>query len=288
METELDLSSVPEGLSVPGEHGLGAWYPEMELAYEKGLMATKPEPPPERPAPVPGNDPEPDGYFDQRYCERYAYYRKAMEAYLLSTLRLDVYDKQMEDSGLSFIPMPEPKKGKYQKLSVLQLDHLYIYNSPHIERLSEEDVAILERLYEENGQTGEVTQEALDFVERTYAKLIIDLDPLTGEPYPDNVFLIQSGDGTSWDPDSLVIVFLAPYRYDESGNYMPDEGELIYQREDWLVAKLPRMRLQMMERVDMPVTLVTCERRDYWDITFNDKIWSGPSPYQPNPNRPKY
>ena len=33
METELDLSSVPDGLNVPGEQGLPAWYSEMELAY---------------------------------------------------------------------------------------------------------------------------------------------------------------------------------------------------------------------------------------------------------------
>ena len=160
METEVDLSSVPDGLNVPGEQGLPAWYSEMELAYEKGLMATKPELPSGRPTAT-GSKPARDGYFDQRYCERYAYYRKAMEVYLLKTLRLDVYDKQIKDSGLSFIPMPDGKKGEYQRLSVLQLSHIFIYSSPHIERLSTEDVAILERLYLENGQTGTVPQEAL-------------------------------------------------------------------------------------------------------------------------------
>ena len=285
VKTEPDLSSVPGGLSVPGEQGLPAWYYELTLAYDKGLMATRPEPPLERPAPAPGSDSEPDGYFDAYYCERYAYYRKAMEAYLLATLRLDVYDKQVEDSGLSFIPMPEGKKGEYQRLSVLQLDHLYIYNSPHIERLSEEDIAILERLYEKNGQTGEVTQEALDFAARTYPELIRQYNALTQAPFPEGSQIMQDGISV-WDSDSLVVVFLAPYRSDEIGNSIPEDIPLMYQREDWLVAKLPKVRLQMMEKVDMPVTLVTSSSYDHWDITFNDKIWSGLSLYTPDSNRP--
>ena len=283
-KTELDLSSVPEGLKAPDEQRLSAWYYEMEVAYEKGLMTTKPEPPPERPAPAPGSEPAKDGYFDQRYCQRYAYYRKAMEVYLLTTLRLDVYDKQVEDSGLSFTPMPEGKKGEYQRLSVLQLDHLYIYNSPHIERLSEEDIAILERLYEESGHTGEVTQEALDFVARTYPELIRQYNPTIKAPYYDGSLLVDGA--RVWNPDSLVIVFLAPYRSDASGNSIPEDIPLMYQREDWLVAKLPKMRQQMLERVDVSVTLVTSDSYDHWDITFDDEIRRGLSLYAPNPNRP--
>jgi hypothetical protein len=287
METELDLSSVPDGLSIPGGQGLPAWYPEMELAYEKGLMATKPEPPPERTAPAPGDRPEPDGYFDQRYRERYAYYRKAMEVYLLQTLRLDVYDRQVEDSGLSFIPMTGHKIGEHQRRSVLELDHIFIQSSPHIERLGAEDIALLELLYQENGQSGTITQEALDLVERTYAELIRIYDIAAMAPYPENTRLIASS-GTGWNPDSLVIVFVAPNRSDEGGNSIPEDIPLMYQREDWLVAELPKIRKQMMERVDVPVTLIVSKLPDSWAITFDEHVWQGASYYKPNPNRPAY
>jgi hypothetical protein len=284
--TEPDLGSVPPGLNIPGEQELPASYSEMVMAYGKGLMDVLPpwkQPPP----PLIGGPPVSEGYFDQRYCERYAYYRKAMELYLLKTLRLDVYDRQVEESGLLFIPVPEDKKGEYQRRSVLGLDHVYIQSSPHIERLSTEDIALLNRLYDENGQSGTVTQEALALVERTYAELIIDLDPTTGAPFPDGVLLMKGGDGTVWNPNSLVVVFLAPYRYDEVGNTAPGDVELSYQREDWLVARLPKIRLQMMEKVGVPVTLVTCKMKDSWDLIFDDQIRRGPSLYAPNPNRPK-
>ena len=287
MSAELDLSSVPEGLSVPGEQGLEAWYYELELAYEKGLMESLPERSQEiKGSDIPGGKPIMDGYFDAYYCQLYAYYRKAMEAYLLTTLRLDAYDKQVEDSGLYFIPVRDVSKGESHRLSVLRLDHLYIHNSPHIERLSEEDVAILKRLYDENGQAGTITQEALDLVARTYPELIRMYSQVTQAPYGTE-YVIKSS-GTMWNPDSLVIVFLAPYRSDENGNSISEDIPLMYQREDWLVAKLPKIRLQMLERVDVPVTLAASNSGNLWDITFDDKIWDGPVPYQPNPNRPKY
>jgi hypothetical protein len=285
MQTETDFSSVPDGLNIPGDQGLPAWYYEMEMAYEKGLMATKPEPPPKIKEPdAPGSAPTMDGYFDQRYREHYAYYRKAMEVYLLKTLRLDVYDKQVEDSGLSFVPIPEISKGQRQRLSVLKLNHIFIYNIPHIERLSTEDIAILERLYRENGQSGTIGQDALDFVERTYAQLIKEYSPLTREPYPKGSRLIDGG--TGWNPDSLAIVFAAPYRYDESGNYISDESELIYKREDWLVAELPKMRQQMMERVDVPVTLATSRSGDLWYLVFDEQSKNGAGSFLKRPNSP--
>ena len=274
METELDLSSVPDGLNVPGEQGLPAWYSEMELAYEKGLMATNPKLPSGRPTAT-GSKPVKDGYFDQRYCERYAYYRKAMEVYLLKTLRLDVYDKQVEDSGLCFIPMPEGKKGEYQRLSALRLSHIFIYSSPHIERLSTEDVAILERLYLENGQTGTVPQEALEFAARTYTELVKEYDTVAMAPYPDGTRL--SHNGTPWDASSLAIVFVTPRRYDDNGSVVLGDSDLIRQREDWLIAELPKARQQMTEKVGLPVTLVISEGEDSWSIIFDEKFKDGAS-----------
>jgi hypothetical protein len=287
LETKMDSSSVPDGLKVPNEKWLQASFYEMELAHEKGLMAARPEKPSEYLAPVPGNTSEKDGYFDTHYSQRYAYYRKAMEVYLLQTLRLDVYDKQVEDSGLSFIPMPESKRGEYQRLSVLELNHLYIQNSPHIERLGAKDIALLNRLYDENGQSGVVTQEALDLVARTYPELIRQYDALTEAPFPDGS-LTRQDTISAWDPNSLVVVFLVPDRFDENGNSIPDDIPLMHQREDWLVAELPKMRKQMMEQVDVPVTLVTCKSYSHWDIVFDNEIRRGLRAYQPSPNRPAY
>jgi hypothetical protein len=284
MDTELDLSSVPDGLNVPGEQGLPAWYPEMELAYEKGLMATKPDPSLERPTLAPGSRHEPDGYFDERYCQRYAYYRKAMEVYLLKTLRLDIYDKQVEDSGLSFIPIPKVSQGEHQRRSALELDHIFIYSSPHIERLSAEDVAILERIYQENGQTGAITQEALDFVERTYAELIRTYDIATMAPYPEGTRL--SYEGIPCSSDTLAIVFVAPYRSDGSGNSIPEDIPLMYQREDWLVANLPEMRQQMTNKVDVPVTLATSRSGDLWYLVFDEQFKNGTGSFLKSPNSP--
>ena len=283
--TELDLSSVPDGLKVPGENGLPGCYYELRTAHEKGLMASM-VPYYISPTQPIGGSATMDGYFDERYCQRYAYYRKAMEVYLLELLRLDAYDKMMEDSGLCFVPMPEDKKGEHQKRAVLGLEHLFVLNSPHIERLSLDDIALLERLYQENGSTGEITQEALDFVARTYSELIRKYSGATQAPHPKGTRLIESS-GVGWDADSLVIVFLAPYRYGEDGDYMPDEGELIYQREDWLVAELPKMRRQMIEKVDVPVTLVTCDLGDSWYITVDDKVRLGVDEYRRNPRWPE-
>jgi hypothetical protein len=143
--------------------------------------------------------------FDDHYCQRYAYYRNLLTAYLLSTLPLVEADRAVAaDGGASGLSLGKVQESYlYGTTSpLLALYCLYVKNEIHIERLSQEDVAVLERLFQQG--YGQITQEALDFVKRTYPELIREYSEFTEAPYASGDWPIGE-DGTRLNPDALVV-----------------------------------------------------------------------------------
>jgi len=230
-----DLSLVYDGLKVTG-NPLIDYY---DLARDKGLMGPQ------------------DTSFDEHHLELLAYYRKAFEQYMLVTLRLDTIDQGIEESGLGFAPWWDEKMtlyamSTYDQDTMLSLRHLFLRSPIHLERLSTDDLATLEALYAENGST--VTQEALDFVARTYPELIRVF--VFGRPVKEGIYVsLGPGGGACADPDSLVIAFT-----DDDHNEGDDESDDWQARYSYLKECLPSLQEELSKKLSVPVTLIIIER----------------------------
>jgi hypothetical protein len=194
------------------------------------------------------------GSYSENYMETQAYYRKALEYYLLETLRLDIYEDEMEASGLDFWPASEDSMAFSKKYSNLNLIHLYLFNNLYIEQMSSEDIALLEDLYQTNGTV--ITPEALELVKRTHPEVIQILDS-DGNAYPDNTYPLITPSGVSVDPRSLIIAFNDPFHYDENGSRILTNQQ---ERSDYLLERLPKIRAEIAQKVGVPVTLFVMER----------------------------
>jgi len=170
----VNMGIVKEGLAVPGSYSELGYHPNLQLATERGLVL---EPLDYTHYDYISSDDIPDGGFsqpvpfiigvteektiqvpDEYFFTLQAYYRKSFEVYLLTTLRLDLIEKEIEDSGLGFRQMDYKEMSLLERLSNLNLKHLYICVPMRIEQLSQQDADELKRLYAENGP--EITEEA--------------------------------------------------------------------------------------------------------------------------------
>lgn len=200
-----------------------------------------------------------------------AYYKKALEVYLLQTLRLDLYEKKLADYGFDFGKVDHENMSSLEKLSNLDLKHMYLCIPMRIEQLSLEDAAVLKHLYEENG--AEITEEAIEFIKRTYPEVIKERTPYMKTPC-----------GLSWDPQSVVISFKVPdiSEYYEDEEWISERQKMMWNPEQFLLDNLPRYWEEMQPLLDVPLTLVIERQRGHYKYTVTDVIRSGANLYQPN------
>jgi len=216
------------------------------------------------------------GFFDpgttrlsQHYLELSAYYRKAFEQYMLVTLRLDSIDQSIEGSGLGFAPWWDEKitlyaMSQYEKDTMLSLRHLYVKSPIHIERLNDGDLATLEGLYAENGPA--VTQDALDFVARTYPELIrIYMGDI---PIEEGAYANIDPGGACVNPDSLMIAFT-----DDDHNKGDEDSDNWKARYGYLKEYLPELQKELSEKLSVPVTLLIVERGVISYIVDSKTTW---------------
>jgi len=285
MNSSVDMSLVKDGLVIPSEYLESGNLPDMQAAIEKGLVLESvyytyiADAPGVEPTPgwnhnlLPG---ERDSYLhkdltveatiqvpDQHYYTLQAYYLKAFEVYLLKTLRLDLIEKEIASSDLDFREVEYERMSRLQRLSNLDLKYLYICIPMRIENLSQEDADKLKYLYAENGS--EITEEALEFVVRTYPE-VIKYETFTGG-YP-----LQTGYGISWHPESLVISFPVPYpsEYTEHEDWTEERKLLGIAREEFILENLPLYWERMQPLLNVPLTLVAERDGAFYLYTINE------------------
>jgi len=219
------------------------------------------------------------GFFDpgttrlsQHYLELSAYYRKAFEQYMLIELRLDAIDQRIEGSGLGFMSwssneMSLSGMNLYEQSTMLSLRHLYIKSAIHIERLSDGDLATLEGLYAENGST--VTQDALDFVARTYPELIKLF--IGGKPVKEGGYVLIDPGGACVNPDSLMIAFTNNETFDENG--MSVKGDKWPERFTYLKGYLPGLQEELSKELTVPVSLLIIDDGSICYIVDSRTTW---------------
>jgi hypothetical protein len=200
-----------------------------------------------------------DGY-DNRYLELTAFYRKALEQYLLVTLRLDRYENELLESGLGFDPITADRQDYYLKYSHLDFDFIALYNTLYIEHLSPDDLDLLQRLHEE--YDGEIANEATELVKRTYTDVIKPHD-VNGQSYSDSSYVMVDLSGIVYYPNTLKIAFYNNWYYNDDGSYIEttnaEADDNHNARRSYLFKRLPEIRNDMMAELGVPVTLVVAE-----------------------------
>lgn len=295
MKPAVDMSLVKDGLVIPSGYIESGYLPDMQAAIERGLVLETVDF--TYVVDVSGNPPMPGGNHlllpgeisyplkegvaaettiqipDEYYLTLQAYYRKAFEAYLLQMLRLDLIEKKIEESGLDFRQVEYEEMSRFEKLSNLNLKHMYICIPMRIEQLSQVDADELKRLYAENGS--EITKEALEFVKHTYPTVIREA-VFDGETY-----YLQTSYGISWNPESLVISFTMPDVYGEGNAWGEEQWAAEEAREKFLLDILPRYWKEMQVSLDAPLTLLIEVSDRYYRYTITDEIYRGASLYIP-------
>jgi hypothetical protein len=193
----------------------------------------------------------------REYRELSAYYRKAFEVYALKTLRLDLLDKELKNSNLGFVLVPEEKRSEQQNNTSLKLDCLYIYSRGYnIEYMSQEDIDTLRRLEAENKTV--ITDEALELISRSFKDVIRQYDSLNGQPYPDDMMRDMPGStsGVGTNLNSLIIMVPNVEIYGDDGSEIPENAELYAKREKYLLKRLPELYDEYTEKLGMKVNFI--------------------------------
>ncbi|MDR1687866.1 MAG: hypothetical protein LBS21_04555 [Clostridiales bacterium] len=172
---------------------------DIELAKEKGLC--------------------PDSKFDEKYLKMQALYREELEKFLNGKLNLGKYDNLLSDSDLRFITVAEDEKSFYQKYSTFGFKYIYLRNNLPIERLSKEELKILERNFETKNAVNH--EELQELVERTYKAVIFTYNGVEAD-----TIIIFSNDGQKKAPNSALVFEIGhSSEFDENGNYVDRSNE---------------------------------------------------------------
>ena len=147
----------------------------VELAQEKGLI---------------------NGEDYSRYDNLVKKYKYLLEYYINSKIDLSKYEELIKNSGLSI-----GINDKYKVLNeYLKLDYIFLISTLYVEKLSLEDISLLEK-FDYN-----VTDELISIIERTCKDVILD-NYFKGE-YIDSIYKVCYGPMVPFnfvDNDSLVL-----------------------------------------------------------------------------------
>lgn len=168
--------------------------------------------------------------LSEKYFFIQSLYQKVLEEYLAQELDLEKIDKKIQKNSHNFHPLEEDQQ-YYQRHSMLDLNFIFLRNTIFIERLSQEDIGILLKYYDQNET--EITDELRELVKRTYPYV---LAPVDTQLYPDVYsFSYGAGPGEVFTMDTIVFGISITNPYDSTGeNQLIDKEE--YQ-EDYLYLK---------------------------------------------------
>ena len=182
---------------------------DIELAITKGLAS--------------------NNELNEKFVSLESKYRKYFVKYIYTTLNLNQYDKDIEESSLKYI---------------------YIKNNLHIERLCDNDLKLLE--------TCEDANELLNLVKRTYME-IIKITKINGRKTPEK-FLLQMFRGydtreTILPNDALIIVIREGREKNKFNDYQ-ELSRTLKKRFEFIENIKEQLKIEMTKKLDCPFEIV--------------------------------
>ena len=120
------------------------------------------------------------------YLKLYSLYNELLYCFLIKKLELKKYDDMISNSFVGFTKVEEKDMDIYQYLSSNYLRFLYIRNNIYIERLTSEEINKLLSFFNNYN-----SEEALDFINNTYKKVMFESNGGTTMYGPDNLRFIK-------------------------------------------------------------------------------------------------
>ena len=161
--------------------------------------------------------------FNEKYLYLQALYRANLESYLLEVLDLQETDEFLKSSELEFVTKKEEEKDVYERYSTMDLTFIYLRNNLHIEYLTKEEIALLEKHLMEGKEV--IDEEVKEMVKETYP-IIIKVRSPWYDYQEDLEFRASYSQGE--EPDipntALVIAIDNCFRYDENDNVYPKDN----------------------------------------------------------------
>lgn len=170
-------------------------------------------------------------------------YMECLGSYLTEQLDLALYDDQV--AALGCIPVDAEEQSEHQKEKNMGLKFLYLRNEAHLDRLSDNDMALLTEAA--NGSS--INRQLItEMVVRTFEQVLSPRE-ITSEDdrkvqtiYDDYLFDYNSP--RMVDMNSVVLHIATQSDYDDQGNIVDDEKEA--EKKEALV----RLALQMEDEMD--------------------------------------
>lgn len=147
-------------------------------------------------------------------------YQFLAQRYILEKTGLERIDIRMSEYEIPFLPLPEEKQDTYQKKDFMGLRYIYMRNDVHMERLTADQAALLEKALN-NPEEEKAIKPAMNLVRDTFRHILAFSDT------PDiNVELFPSISGEGNVPgDAIVFVIASEQDYDGCGNIRDWEKE---------------------------------------------------------------
>lgn len=109
------------------------------------------------------------GKITDQYLKLQAIYRYLFGIYLSSQSGIGRLDDRLREGG--FIKADENEMDYYQKYDLMETDYVYLRSFVHIERLSQEQIELLDCLAQKKGSEQEL-KDAAKMVEETYRQVL--------------------------------------------------------------------------------------------------------------------
>ena len=157
---------------------------------------------------------------EEKYQRLESAYLAALNDYLEETVSLSSYETALRESGLNFYPVED---NLYYRFRSYGRDNLYLRNNAYIERLSADQLALLEQAVTPEGIT--VSPALKEMVAQTWKDVItVQMDPNAAEAYPINYEMDAVNDFMA-NSDALTFVLGYCAEYDADGNTISDQAE---------------------------------------------------------------
>lgn len=177
-------------------------------------------------------------------------YRIGFSKYLLEKLDLQTYDDELKENEMNFIPCDEEHKTDAQKKDELKLNYIFVRNDVHVERLSDEQQAVLRR----QDLGGVYSNEAMDIIEETYVDVMGYKKIESEEDKTAKTFYDEQFEPVFVTFDTIVIKIATMHEYDKNGNYVNKEHE--YEKEEALEKYAANMEKKLQGKLgNIPISV---------------------------------
>ena len=154
-------------------------------------------------------------------------YRIGLSRYLLDTLELERYDKDLSESDMGYIPNEEESKSTSQKNDRFGLNYIYLRNELHLERLTKEQIKLLQR-EADHMEDYMISEEAMDVIIKTFAD-VIAYKPVES-PADKEIKTLYDNNGDFVEINAIVLRIGTQSEFDENGSYVNKEHEVEKQK----------------------------------------------------------